>query len=595
MDQVGGLTPFLDALRIPPTLRPGREQMEIALRSTWVRLHSEMAPTHVWTYEGYFPGPTIEVRRGQRIRVAWTNLIDGPYPAAAGVAPLVDGGLPASAVPGRGTDFTETKEVADLPAWIVTHLHGAVTGGGNDGWTENGVPRGDAQLSEYPNDQPATALWYHDHVLNVTRWTVFAGLAGMYLVRDEEEEALNLPSGKHEIPLVLADRNFELGGDGQPTGELLYKVPSLPFPDPESGESITIPFTGPYTLVNGVVWPHLEVEPRWYRFRLLNGASARTFDLVLLDETGQPVRGAIKQIGSDGGLLPRAVPVDFDAALPRLSVAPAERMDLLIDFRALRGKTLRLVNVGPNVAPGDADPVGNVPFPQVMEFRVGAKAVPDRFVLPGVVSSSFRRLAHDTPHGHRLVVLTPPGTTGGRGHQEMWEMAEVPEGSVEVPSNGVIQVTDGGGRTRTYRRIARTFDDALNFKIAHGAYEQWSFLNLGGPPHPMHIHLTTFQLMGRDAYQVTGFDPVLGGTREPIAFDPGVAIPLAPNERGGKDVVQVPAGQMVRVMGQFAGAHGRFMYHCHLLEHEDMGMMRPFVVMPREVLKFDHNPGHGGH
>lgn len=232
------------------------------------------------------------------------------------MAPLVDGGLPASAVPGRGTDFTETKEVADLPAWIVTHLHGAVTGGGNDGWTENGVPRGDAQLSEYPNDQPATALWYHDHVLNVTRWTVFAGLAGMYLVRDEEEEALNLPSGKHEIPLVLADRNFELGGDGQPTGELLYKVPSLPFPDPESGESITIPFTGPYTLVNGVVWPHLEVEPRWYRFRLLNGASARTFDLVLLDETGQPVRGAIKQIGSDGGLLPRAVPVDFDAALP---------------------------------------------------------------------------------------------------------------------------------------------------------------------------------------------------------------------------------------------------------------------------------------
>lgn len=111
----------------------------------------------------------------------------------------------------------------------------------------------------------------------------------------------------------------------------------------------------------------------------------------------------------------------------------------------------------------------------------------------------------------------------------------------------------------------------------------------------MHIHLADFQLLGRDAYDVSGFDDTLGGTRAPIAFDPQTDIPLAPNERGWKDVFRVPGGQILRVMGRFDGAYGRFMYHCHLLEHEDMGMMRPFVVMPKEALKFDHGAGHGGH
>lgn len=111
----------------------------------------------------------------------------------------------------------------------------------------------------------------------------------------------------------------------------------------------------------------------------------------------------------------------------------------------------------------------------------------------------------------------------------------------------------------------------------------------------MHIHLADFQLLGRDAYDVSGFDPAVGGTRTPIRHDAGASIPLAPNELGWKDVFRVPGNQMLRVMGKFDGAHGRFMYHCHLLEHEDMGMMRPFVVMPAQVLKFDHGGAHGGH
>ncbi|MFJ2215205.1 multicopper oxidase family protein [Streptomyces sp. NPDC101062] len=593
----GGLTPFLDRLRVPQTLRPGSGPERIELKSTWVRLHAQMAPTHVFAYNGQFPGPTIEVDSGQRVHIAWTNRIkNAPYPVAAGEAPTVNGSAVPYAPPGRGDGFVEIKEVADLPAWSVTHLHGAETGGGNDGWAENAVAYKDAQLSEYPNEQPATTLWYHDHGMNITRWNVFAGLVGMYLIRDEEEAALHLPSGKYEVPLILTDRNFETDGRGRPTGQLLHKVRrAADAPNAESGKYVTLPFTGPYNLVNGVVWPYLDVEPRWYRFRLLNASNARIYNLALVDEENRPVRGAIRQIGSDGGLLPRPVPVEYDeTALRGLSIAPAERMDLLIDFRALRGRKVRLVNVGGQPA-GLPDPARDVLFPQVMEFRVGALPVADRFVLPSVISSSFRRLTHDTPHGHRLVVLSAPGTKGGAGHPEIWEMVEVTDGSAAPGQDGVIALLgEGESVPKIYRRISRTFDDALGFKVAHGDYELWSLLNLGGPTHPMHIHLSEFQVLEREVYDVTGFSPGGATTTSPIRYTG--ANPVPDNEQGWKDVFQVRRGEMVKVMGQFTGAHGRFMYHCHLLEHEDMGMMRPFTVMPREVLVFDHHqPGHGGH
>ena len=213
-----------------------------------------------------------------------------------------------------------------------------------------------------------------------------------------------------------------------------------------------------------------------------------------------------------------------------------------------------------------------------------------------MLSGSFRRLTHDIPHGHRLIVLTPPATKGAGGHPEIWEMTEVTDpGDIQVPADGIIQLKGTDGTTKTYRRTSRTFNDGLGFTIAEGSYEQWSFLNLAPIVHPMHIHLADFQLMGRDAYDVSGFDPAVGGTRAPIAFDPSVPIPLAPNELGHKDVFRVPGGQILRVMGRFDGAYGRFMYHCHLLEHEDMGMMRPFVVMPEEAMRFDHGGAHGGH
>ncbi|HET6861291.1 MAG TPA: O-aminophenol oxidase PhsA [Streptomyces sp.] len=598
----GELTPYVDPLTVPPVLRPDepdvRRETEIALKPTWVRMHSQLPPTLMWGYDGVVPGPTVEVRRGQRIRIAWTNRIPrgSEYPVSVVEVPRRAAGLPpASTEPGR-EGVEPNKDVAALPAWSVTHLHGAQTGGGNDGWADNAVGYGDAQLSEYPNDHQAVQWWYHDHAMNITRWNVYAGLVGTYLVRDDEEDALHLPAGRREIPLILADRNIDTDEDGRLNGRLLHKTVVLVPKHPETGKPVTLPFTGPYTTVNGRIWPHLDVDDAWYRFRLVNASNARTYDLVLIDEDGAPVPDAIQQIGSDGGLLPRPVPVRFDDALPQLTVAPAERMDLLIDFREHAGRRLRLVNKGPGQAPGVPDPVGNVRYPEVMEFRVRKTGEPDPFVLPDVLSGSFRRIDHDrVGHGHRLIVLTHPNTVGGGGHPEIWEMAEVKESEVTIPSDGVIQVRGQDGKLRTYRRISRTFNDGLGFTVGEGTYEQWSFLNLGGPVHPMHIHLADFQLAGRDAYRVDGFDQSLGGTRTPVEYDPDSPVPLAPNERGWKDVFRVPPGQQLRVIGRFDGAYGRFMYHCHLLEHEDMGMMRPFVVMPPEALKFDHGGGHGGH
>ncbi|ARZ70159.1 multicopper oxidase domain-containing protein [Streptomyces sp. HU2014] len=581
-----GLTPFLDALRVPPVLRPGRTEalagIDIDLTATWVRLHSQLPPTRVWAYDGHFPGPTIEIRRNRRLRISWNNRLTGTHPVTAVEATPVPGAPPPGDVPGRGA-APPLADVAALPPWTVTHLHGAPTGGGNDGWSENAVSPGDSQLSEYPNDHRAVAWWYHDHAMDITRWNVFAGLAGMYLVRDEEEDALRLPHGEHEVPLILQDRNLDQDEDGRLTGRLLHKT--VVVGKDAHGKNVTAAFTGPYTLVNGVIWPYLDVSARWYRFRLLNGANARVFRLRLVDdETGEPVTGAAWQIGTDGGLLPRPVPLDGP-----LPVAPAERMDVLVDFGRLRGRRIRLDNVAPGVA-----------HPRVMQFRVDSRPVRDPFVLPQVISSSFRRITHDTApgHGHRLVVLTPPGTAGD-AHPGLWEMRPVKPGEVPVPGEGVIQVKGADGTVRTYRRIARTFDDALGFMVTHGAWEQWSFLNLGGPTHPMHIHLIDFQVLSRDVYPAgagSPFDTALGGTRAPLEF--GGRVPVSAGDAGWKDVVQVPAGQMVNVIGRFQGAKGRFMYHCHLLEHEDMGMMRPFVVMPGEVLKFHHGePGghHGGH
>lgn len=569
------LEKFLDPLYIPPVIcvpsgrRPA--QLDITMRAAWVQLHSQLPPTRVWAYNGSFPGPTIEVQRGRRLRVAWRNEITGSYPVTAVQ-------VPRGTVMGPGRNGAEPlPAVAALLPWTVVHLHGARTGAGNDGWTDNAVLTGDAQLAEYPNDQQATMLWYHDHAMAITNLNVMAGLAGMYLIRDAEEDRLRLPQGKYEVPLMLCDRNLDTDQDGNLTGQLLKKVEVLQ----TEPELITLPFNGPFTLVNGVIWPHLDVEARWYRFRMVNASNTRTYRLEVYDPSGVRIPGALRQIGTDGGLLP--VPL----ALDHIIMAPAERADVLIDFRAFRGKSLTLVNTAnPPLEPGT-----DTPNPDVMRFRVSARPVQDSFTLPSMLSPSFVRLTHDViphEHRHRWLVLT---LLAGR-HPEMWEMKEIDHSPAGLPVDGIIQVTLADGTVKTLQRVGRTFKDAANFYVEYNSWEQWSFLNVSPAPHPVHLHLIQFQALSRDSYDVTGFDNTVGGTGTPVTRLN--ALPLDANEQGWKDVIRVGGGQLVRIAGQFGGAAGRFMYHCHILEHEDEGMMSTFVVMPKEVMELDPHM-HDGH
>jgi spore coat protein A len=565
------VTRFLDPLRIPPVIKVApHESLEVTIRATYAQLHSELAPTCVWAYDGHFPGPTIEVRRRQRLRVAWRNRVSGAMPLTAvelqnaTTGPGRDGAPPLAAV-------------ATLPPWLVVHLHGARTDAGNDGWTENAVLPGHTQLAEYSNDQPATTLWYHDHAMGITSLNVVAGLSGMYLIRDAEEDALHLPRGEHEVPLNVCDRNLDTDADGELTGNLLYKQTILQT-DPMK---VKLPFTGPFTLVNGVIWPHMNVDARWYRFRMLNSSNLRPYTFELRDEDDKPVSGPLHQIGTDGGLLPAP------AALDHLTLMPGERADVLIDFSAFRGTKLTLVNtLAPPVPPGTSSP-----NPDVMQFRVRAKRVHDSFVLPSTLSPSFVRLTHTTlpSHTHRWLALT----LLDQSHPELWEMVEIDAPPAGPAIDGIVQVKLADGTVKTLQRISRDFKDAANFYVEHASWEQWSILNLSQVPHPIHIHLIRYQALGRDAFDVASFDTAVGGTSAPVAYQhAGV---LEPGEQGWKDTITVGGNELVRVAGQFAGGTGRFMYHCHILEHEDEGMMRTFVVMPDEVMALDPHMDHGPH
>ncbi|MGP4011429.1 multicopper oxidase family protein [Streptomyces sp. 4N124] len=578
------LTPFKDALRIPPTLRPKRDgTTEIPLVERELRLHSQMPPTPLWTYDGHFPGPTIEVERGRRTRIAWANRLRGTHPVKAVWA------LPAGAAPGLeplngpgSQGAIGRPEVDDLVAYTSVHLHGGHQHATSDGAPDAGVTYGGSQLSEYPNDLAAAHLFYHDHAMPVTALNVMSGLMGHYIVRDEAEERLDLPRGAYEIPLALADVNFDTDSAGRLDGRILAKRVSLGRPVP--GELPTaVGFFGPYTMVNGVVWPYLSVQARAYRFRIVNSALSRAYRLVVIDEeTGKAVPNAMKLIGTDLGLLGKPQVIE-----EALTLNPGERADVVVDFAAFAGKRLKLVNTVPGVPAGVPVPPANIPFPDVMQFRV-ARHAKSPYKAPATLSHDFKRLTTaDTPKGavERFVVVA---FDKSRTMPQMWEMQEA-DGSTKQ-GDGVVQVKLAGG-TKTLRRVGTAFEDTTTFFGSSGAWEKWTFLSLapaGGPPivHPMHIHLMNFQVVDRRSVDAASMDFALGGTTKPLEL--GAALPVAPEESGWKDTFALATNTAVTVLGRYGALSGRFMYHCHILDHEDEGMMRPLVIMPPSVLTMHH-------
>ena len=581
------LAPFVDALPLPRRLiaKEHAGSLVVRMRMGEHHFHRDLPVSKIWGYEGIVPGPTIEAERGHPVTVEWRNELTGPFPLVVTKAPMpADAqGVPVQCVPGL-SGGTPDRSAAALTGHAVVHLHGGLTPAVYDGWAENLLAPGQSAIFHYPMDQRAALLWYHDHVMGITRFDVYAGLAGLWIVRDGHERELGLTEGPpFEVPLLLQDRNFDLDEKGRLTGRLVHKT------DPEVMEAFA-----PFTVVNGKVWPVLDVEPAGYRFRVINASNARTYRLVLV-RNGKPELDRITQIGTDHGLLRASTRVPSDG----LTLASAERADLLVDFSDLApGSVLTVFNTAK--APFDGSPfaatraemaadlAGLLPHPEVMRFRV-VPGPAQRRVFPAALATDYdapspEELAHAK---RRAIALVERELQRETNMLTMRELAPVEDSD----STGLLTVTHAGKTTR-YRAVAAHFEDVTTFFPMLGEYEVWQLINLTGDTHPIHVHLDPFQILSRRPIRYE----IAEGAIEDLAITAAVTLEHDPedqldhtideNERGLKDTVRVNPNEVVELAVRFTNYSGRYMYHCHILEHEDRDMMRPFVTMPMDLMPF---------
>jgi spore coat protein A len=469
-------------------------------------------------------------------------------------------GMAAVAQSGTPLDVSYTNHLPEIyPDWIpvdtrltplgnqvraMTHLHGGFVQADSDGnpaITPDGFGPGDTQTVHYTNQlpqMPASLLWFHDHALGATRLNVFAGLAAGYILRDQydtgsEPNPIGIPGGAYEIPLVIQDRQFN------PDGTFLYPTSDI------EGVTWIGEYFGDVMLVNGKVWPFLNVEPRLYRFRILNGCNARILNL----DIGGP---NFWQIGAEGGMWDIPVPVKH------LVLAPAERADVLVDFSKFPGARLVMKNHKPH------SPVSNPApqLPQVMQIRVGT-TVTQR----GPTSIPSRLLG-----GRAAIVTGPIAATRYITLNEI----DVDEPTWFLNLNG-LHFDDPITETEPAPKV--------------GTVEDWVYVNMTGDTHPMHTHLVTFQVMGRTPFDVEAYEEAFEGPNgvtgghDPSSFATGPEEPPDPTERGFKDTVKANPGYFTRIRAKFdlptgVTAPQTYVHHCHIVEHEDNDMMRPFTVIP---------------
>jgi spore coat protein A, manganese oxidase len=494
------LARFVDPLPIPPALRATEQRanplnpseqldyLRIAMRPADVRVHRDLAATGMWSYNGSVPGPTIEVRSGRPLWVDWVNEL----PA--------DHFLPI--------DHTLCGAGADLPkVRTAVHVHGACVPPESDGFPQDWKTPGQTCRAIYPMQQDAATLWYHDHAMGIERLNQYAGLFGFFLIRDPHEDALALPAAEFEIPLVLCDRLFY--ADGQ-----------LHYPD--SGD-ISAPWVpeiyGDTVMVNGRLFPYLEVQPRPYRFRVLNASNTRFFRFSL--SNGMPWT----QIGSDQGLL--ASPVE----VKDLTLACAERADLILDFSSMAGQRFKLINQSQ----------------EVMEIRVGATPV----------AGGTESLAHSG--------FVVPG--------RLRAIARIPESAaVRTRTLTLNEYTHPKTHVMLMLLDGKYWHDPVTETPQLDSIEIWNLINTTQDLHPIHLHLVRFQLLDRRAFDVDDF---LNYGKFHYVGDPA---PPEPGETGWKDTIPAHPETVTRIIVPFKGYPGRYVWHCHLLEHAANEMMRPFEV-----------------
>ncbi|HSF14510.1 MAG TPA: multicopper oxidase [Vicinamibacteria bacterium] len=614
----GDVDKFVLPLVKPPAM-PGKfqkrmDQYMIAVRQFKQRILSPRHPkTTVWSYGSVnhpgtfnYPAFTIEASYNRPVQVVWRNeLIDknGNFlPHLLPVDPTLHWANPPGGLAGRDRrpTFTTTPGPYRGPVPIVTHVHGAHTTEDSDGYPEawylpaaknipavfaragtfwdyfntkygHGWEYGDAAF-RYPNNQRATTLWYHDHTLGMTRLNVYAGPAGFYLIRGGKDDVvLDMQNGSNailpgpapgvgddplgeyrEIPIAIQDRSFNANGSlfypqsreffDEFAGPYIPDSPVSPIWNPE--------FFGNMMVVNGLTWPYLEVEPRRYRFRLLNGCNSR-FLILQFEHPGVEVW----QIGTEGGFLPAPVRLN-DYPYPgstgggaTVLMGLAERADIIVDFSAAAGTSFRLLNLGPDEPFGggeigvDFDPSHPDSTGQVMEFRVRAGSPYDPTTPPQYL---------------KLPKIKSLGSASNTQYvslnEEVYEPADVPFAAL------LGRFNKGSGNPTPLQ-----WKDPITENPALGATELWELRNFTVDAHPIHIHQVQFQVVGREAI---GGGPSVAGSDGPL-----------PWERGFKDTVIAYPGEVTRVKAKF-DIPGFYVWHCHIVEHEDNEMMRPYHVGP---------------
>jgi spore coat protein A len=551
--------------------------------------------TRVWGYQfpglpPTYPGATMIAKEKERVMIRWENELPGHFLP-------VDRTMHMSH-PNYLHSLDEIKawyDAGNVPT--VAHLHGGHTESASDGLPEAWFTQGFAETGNYfvkknyryDNTQESATLWYHDHALGITRLNVYAGLAGFYLLRDDNEENLIntgvLPGGDYEIEIVIQDKMFNTDGElfwpafpgEEPYDEFIETpLPTDVFPD--GGPTALAEFFGDYILVNAMTWPKLAVEPRKYRFRLLNGSDSRFYVLEFRDTEGESYSAgsdlSFLQIGTDDGLLPSPV------YLEQLLIAPGERMDLVVDFTGLSG-SIYLRNFGPDEPYGGGEPDGD--FDAADPNTTGQIM---RFDVAGTSPTTDATVALGTTLRAPIVPLVPDGET-----RNLVLFEGMDNYGRLMPMLGTL--ADG----------SLTWSDAITENPMKNDVEMWEVYNATGDAHPIHLHLVKFQILNRESFTTLGsappdYEPVLedkdqvlhngeigtGGilNEEDVVLGEDARDP-EDNEKGWKDTAVMLPGEVTRVIAKF-DRKGRYVWHCHILSHEDHEMMRPFYVGTMPVL-----------
>jgi spore coat protein A len=575
--------------------------------------------TRVWAYgkagqAPTFPGRTFEVQRGTPITVSYVNkltdLLGRPIPNRMPVDATLDW-----AAPGAVGGIT--------PVPVVAHLHGGdsqyLSDGLPDAWgtpcAEIPAPRACrtalvpqqgrlySKPYTYENTQEAGTLWYHDHALGITRTNVYMGLAGFYILRDQNENALRsapmampgaapvLPSHPYEIPIVIQDREFTL------LRQLFYPSGAADLNGNPIANSHLPEFFGRVILANGKAWPKMNVEPRKYRLRLLNGSDSRFYDLrfeyfaanaPVVPGTGTSVPMLV--VGTELGLLDSPATPSLDTPVggvrpgtPNvLPIGPGERYDVVVDFSGVPAGSRVVVTNSANSPYPDAAPPDAGLNDRLMAFDVNLpmSATPDATVAAG---TDLRDPDLGTPN-----------------------LGALPTDLTKIPVRRIMlyEGLDKFGRLQTMLgpidkdpisglQGTQTFKDPITEHPAFGSTEVWEFYNTTVDAHPIHMHLVDFRVINREGFTaaladkpnttdgslgaiVTNLDGTLADVPNSIVLDGNVVAPSA-HEAGKKDTVKAFPGEVTRVLVSF-NRKGEYVYHCHILSHEDHEMMRPYTV-----------------